>query len=69
VCALQSDEEKMIHEWFLNHGRLEGEKVRNSMKVFGISKKKFFNKVFGISKKILLIKFLEFQKKILLIFY
>jgi hypothetical protein len=39
VCALQSDKEKMICEWFLSHDQLEGEKVRNSMKVFGISKK------------------------------
>jgi hypothetical protein len=39
VCALQSDEEKMIREWFLNHDQLEEEKVRNFMKVFGISKK------------------------------
>jgi hypothetical protein len=38
VCALQSDEEKMIREWFLNCDWLKGEKVRNSMKVFGISK-------------------------------
>jgi hypothetical protein len=39
VCALQSDEEKMIHEWFLNRSWLEGEKVKNFIKVFGILKK------------------------------